>query len=89
MSDSTGNSLANLATFLRRLEAERIHFTLTLVREGAVMVQVAVPGERWEVEFFPDRAAEVEVFRSDGSVGDSSLLKRLFTEYGDYDSGSA
>lgn len=89
MSEPTGSSLADLAAFLRRLEVGHIHFTLASVREGAVLVQVAVPGERWEVEFFSDRAAEVEVFRSDGSVGDSSLLERLFTDHGDYDSGSA
>jgi hypothetical protein len=46
------------------------------------MVQVAVPGERWEVEFFADHAPEVEVFRSDGSIGDASLLERLFDEHG-------
>ena len=89
MSNPTGSSLADLAAFLRRLEDGRIHFTLTSVREGAVMVQVAVPGQRWEVEFFPDRAVEVEVFHSDGSVGDSSLFEKLFTEHGDYDSASA
>ncbi len=53
------------------------------------MVQVTVPGERWEVEFFPDHKREVEVFRSDGSIGDASLLEGLFNEHGDYDSASA
>ncbi len=78
-----------MTAFLRRLEEARIHFTLTSVREGAVMVQVTVPGERWEVEFFPDHKREVEVFRSDGSIGDASLLEGLFNEHGDYDSASA
>ena len=32
------------------------------------MVQIAVPGERWEVEYFSDRPVEVEVFRGDGEV---------------------
>ena len=54
--------------FLRELDANRTHYVLTSVREGAVMVQVALPGERWEVEFFQDREPEVEVFRSDGSM---------------------
>lgn len=66
-----------------------MHFTLTSVWEGAVMVQVAVPGERWEIEFFPDHTPEVEVFRSDGGVGGANLLDRLFQEHGDYDSASA
>ncbi len=53
------------------------------------MVQVAVPGERWEIEFFPDHTPEVEVFRSKGGVGDANLLDRLFAEHGNYDSASA
>lgn len=77
------SSLAGLAAFLLRLEAAGIHFALTTVREGAVMVQVAVPGERWEVEFFPDRPPEVEIFRSDGSIGDARLLGVLFTAHAD------
>jgi len=89
MTDPIGSSLADVAAFLRRLEEARIHFTLTSVREGAVMVQVTVPGERWEVEFFPDHTTEIEIFRSDGSISDVGLLKRLFTEHGEYDSGSA
>ena len=32
------------------------------------MVQVTLPGERWEVEFFDGREPEVEVFRSDGTI---------------------
>ena len=89
MADPIGSSLADVAAFIRRLEKARIHFTLTSVREGAVMVQVTVPGERWEVEFFPDHVPEVEVFRSDGTIDDASLLERLFTKHGDYDSASA
>ena len=54
--------------FIRELDATRTHYALTSVREGAVMVQVTLPGERWEVEFFDDREPEVEVFRSDGTI---------------------
>lgn len=32
------------------------------------MAHVALPGERWEIEFFEDRDPEVEVFRSDGEI---------------------
>jgi len=53
------------------------------------MVQVAVPGARWEVEFFPHQTPEIEIFRSDGSISEASLLERLFSEHGDYDSASA
>ena len=79
MKSSSGSSLADLASFLKRLEHGRIHFTLSSVREGAVMVKVSVPGERWEIEFFPDRPIEVEIFGSDGTIGDATLFTRLFT----------
>lgn len=80
MAKSSGNSLADLASFLIRLENARIHHTLTSVRDGAVMVQVAVPGERWEIEFFPDQPIEIEVFLTEGEVGGPILLDRLFRE---------
>ena len=41
------------------------------------MVQVTLPGERWEVEFFDDREPEVEVFRSDGIVFGPDKLTKL------------
>lgn len=88
MNDLFGSSPADVFAFLRRLEEARIHFALNSVREGSVMVQVTVPGERWEVEFFPDQPPEIEIFRSDGSISDASLLERLFTDHGDYDSAS-
>ena len=65
--------------FIRDLGRAGRPFTLTCVREGAVMVQVALPGERWEVEFFDDRDPEVEVFRSDGEIAGPDVLTRLFT----------
>jgi hypothetical protein len=46
------------------------------------MVQIAVPGERWEVEFFEDGHVEVEVFgrTRDGLEGEEALA-RLFEQF--------
>jgi hypothetical protein len=66
-----------LHEFLRDLDERRIHYALASVREGAVMVQVALPGERWEVEFFEDREPEIEVFNSDGSIFGPEKLAEL------------
>jgi len=66
-----------LHEFIRELEATRTHYTLLSVREGAVMVQVTLPGERWEVEFFDDRDPEVEVFCSDGTIAGPEKLAEL------------
>ena len=81
--DAGPTSLAQLSAFILRLERSSIHYTLTSVREGAIMVQVAVPGGRWEIEFFPDRAPDVEIFRSDGTIEDVDLIESLFSDYGD------
>lgn len=89
MAEQNGSSLGDVACFLRRLEEARIHHTLATVREGAVMVQVALPGERWEIEFFPDRPPEVEVFRSHGTIEGTEALDRLLDEHGGSDEASA
>jgi hypothetical protein len=77
-----GTSLAQLSAFLVKLERARIHYQMTSVRDGAVMIQVAVPGERWEIEFFSDNPPEVEVFRTGGVVSGGEMLGRLFAEHG-------
>ena len=63
--------------FIRELDAKPNHYVLTSVREGAVMVQVTLPGERWEIEFFDGRDPEVEVFLSDGSMFGPEKLAEL------------
>jgi hypothetical protein len=69
--------------FLSQLDASRTHYSLTSVREGGVMVHVALPGERWEVEYFADREPEVEVFRSDGTIGGPEKVAELLREAAD------
>ncbi len=63
--------------FLQELEAHHVPFRLERVRE-TVMVTLAVPGERWEVEFFDDGSVEVERFRSTGEVTGSGVLDELW-----------
>jgi hypothetical protein len=61
-------STLTVQQFVRELDASKTHYALTSIREGAVMVIVTLPGERWEIEFFDDGGPDVEVFRSDGSI---------------------
>ena len=63
--------------FIRELDASRTHYEVTSVREGAVMVKVTLPGERWEVEFFENRDPEIEVFGSDGTIHGPEKLTEL------------
>lgn len=67
----------NLHEFLRELTETRTYFRLTSVREGAVMVEVALPDERWEIEFFEDHEPVIEVYRSDGIVFGEEKLNEL------------
>lgn len=70
--------LSKLTDLLDRLDGADIHYSLASVREGAVMVGVTVPGERWEIEFMADGDVEVEVFKSDGTIHDRSMIGELF-----------
>ena len=70
-----------LMAFLDKLEAYAIPYTLTRVREEALLVNVAVPGERWEIEFMADGSVEMERFRSSGIIEDERALAELFARY--------
>lgn len=76
------NPLQKVIDFIERLRAANLAFRLDSVRE-AVMVEVMIPGEHWEVEFFADGHVEVEVYTSPGAeagLEDESSLERLFAE---------
>ena len=78
-----------LYEFLDRLRSANIHFTLASYREETVMIQISVPGERWEVEFLKDGGAEVERFRSDGRISDRSEIEVLFTKFGESENSAS
>jgi hypothetical protein len=80
MSQSTIRDLLDL---LSRLKAAGIHYTLSDHTQDAVMVEVAVPGERWEIEIHDDGHIGVEVFVSGGKIRDETLLHDLFKRFSD------
>ena len=47
------------------------------------MVEVSVPGERWEIEFHQDGQVGVEVFASSKGVQGAELLEELFSRFSD------
>jgi hypothetical protein len=77
------STMEKLLDFLAQLDNRKIHYRLECNRAEALMVLIAVPGQRWEVEFFPDGEVEVEVFQSTGPIEDESALRRLFTQFSD------
>lgn len=78
-----GNTFDNLLIFLNQLEQARISYGLAHQRDEAVMVTVAVPGERWEVEFLADGSVEAERFVSHGEIEGEEALNDLLALYGE------
>ncbi|MFM2063338.1 MAG: hypothetical protein RLZZ507_3008 [Cyanobacteriota bacterium] len=75
------NGFDKLIAFLNQLELDKISYTLAHNREETVMVNVAVPGERWEVEFFADGSVEVERFISSGEIQGEDFLHDLVAKH--------
>jgi hypothetical protein len=73
----------HLLSFLNELRHAKIYYRLSQHRDDGIMVEVAVPGERWEVEFLDDGSVEGEVFRSDGTIHDASVLPQIVQKYAD------
>ena len=74
---------SQLLSFLNRLRAAKIHYSVEHIRNEAILVHVVVPGERWEIEFMASGTVEVEIFKSDGSIlGDEALIT-LFENFSD------
>ena len=74
--------MKELIKFLDILEENKIYYKLNKVRD-AIMVEIAVPGERWEVVFFQNGDIVVEKFISKGKIYDKSELEFLFENFGD------
>lgn len=69
--------------FLEKLEKHKIYYKLDKIRKDYVMVEIAVPGERWEVEFSADGDIVVEIFGSIGDVAGEETLDYLFENFSD------
>jgi hypothetical protein len=74
-------SFDKLTTFLDQLETAKIGYTIAHHRSETIMVLVALPGERWEIEFFSSGSVEIERFISNGAISDASLFSELFAAY--------
>ncbi len=75
--------LKEFISFLNKLEENSIFFKLNKVRNEAIMVEVAVPGQRWEIEFLEDGTVDIEKFISDKDMYDVYELETLFKEFSD------
>lgn len=76
--------MKKIIDFLERLEKHNIYYTLDKTRDDYVRVDIAVPGERWEVEFSAeDDDIVVERFKSFGDVEGEESIKYLFDNSSD------
>lgn len=71
------DNLAKLIDFLEKLEELKIYYKLNKIRDS-ILVEIAIPGERWEVEFMCDGSVVVEKFKSDLELYDESEFENLF-----------
>jgi hypothetical protein len=76
------NSLSDVYEFLRRLKEANIFYELS-DPTGVLMVEISVPGERWEIEFPDDEPARVEVFVSRKGVEGPKTIDELFKRFSD------
>ena len=76
------NSTNNLIDFLSKLEAKKIYFKLSKIRDS-ILVEVSVPGQRWEIEFMEDGSIEIEKFISDGTIYNHNEIEILFRDFSD------
>lgn len=65
--------LKELIHFLNKLEESNIFYKLNKVRNEAIMIEIAVPGQRWEVEFMEDGTVEIE---NSSAMGTFMMLKK-------------
>jgi hypothetical protein len=75
------NILTELNNFLNQLEDKNIFHRLSKVRGESIMVEVAVPGQRWEVEFMDDGTVQIE--KCNGDFYDARELEILFRDFSD------
>ena len=75
------NNFDNILRFLNQLQQARISYNLAHHRDDALMVTIAVPGERWEVEFLHDGTVEAERFVSEGEIEGEEALNELLALY--------
>jgi len=72
-------ALTTAADFRRELDRRHVAYEFRIVRDEALMMSVALPGERWEIEFFDDGRIELERFVSQGVVDAPGVLAELLS----------
>lgn len=72
----------DLIEFLDKLEAKKIYYRLNKIR-NSILVEVSVPGQRWEIEFMTDGSIIIEKFISTGYIFNEKEINVLFRDFSD------
>jgi hypothetical protein len=67
---------------LEKLEDKNIFYKLSKIRDG-ILVEIAIPGQRWEVEYMADGTIDIEKFISDGTIFNEHEIDALFRDFSD------
>jgi hypothetical protein len=79
--DAQGGTYGRLLDFLNRLDAAHVFYKLDHTRPDSVMIDIALPGWRWEVEFMADGSIDIERYASVAGVeNDLALLEEIFRD---------
>jgi hypothetical protein len=74
-------ALTNTSLLLDELNQRHVSYQVQIARSDAIMVSVAIPGERWEIEFFDDGHIELERFISNGVEEIDDATARILSYY--------
>jgi hypothetical protein len=77
------NLLHKVLQLLKRLDEAKIHYQLAHHQEDAITIEIALPGQRWEIDCYANGSTDVEILRSDGSVRDETAIEDLFRDFSD------
>ncbi len=79
--------ISELISILEKFEKNNIYYKLNKIRDNSLMIEVVVPGERWEIELVSydnkDFTIEIEKFKSDGSMYGVESLEELLQKFGE------
>ncbi len=82
--DSPGEKYGRLLDFLNRLDAAHLAYSLRHTRPDSLMIDLALPGWRWEIEFMSDGSIDIERYKSVAGVeNDEGLLDALLEQFAD------
>ena len=80
--DNNMNSFQHLLAILEELDNKGIYYRLNKVNteNDTILIEMAIPGERWEIEIDIQNTVYIEKYVSDRLVYDESELRKLLDD---------